>query len=181
MKEKSIARAYARSLMELGAEKGVDIADELTQLTEMVNASNDLENLLFLEVFTIEEKQSVLREILERMKASPLLKSFFSFLCQEKRLGLFPLIFKEVIVIDDHNKGFLKGVIIGAEEEIDPEVKKRLTRYMEKRLDKKVQLDYRQSSHVTAGHRLNVEDLQLDATIEHQWEQFRHTSLTHKT
>ena len=181
MKEKSVAKAYARSLISLGAEKGVDIADELTQLTEVINSSNNLENLLFLEVFTIEEKQSVLGDILERMKASPLLKNFFSFLCQEKRLGLFPLIFKEVIVIDDHNKGFLKGVITGAQEEIDPKAKERLTHYMEERLNKKVQFDYRQSSHVTAGHRLNVEDLQLDATIDNQWEQFRHSVLTYKT
>ena len=175
MKEKGVAKAYARSLVSLGSKEGVDVARELTGFTEVINLSNDLENLLFLEVFTIEEKKSVLEVILTKIKAPPLVKSFFSFLCLEKRLGLFPLIFKEVIVIDDHNKGFLKGVIRGAEEKIDPQAKDRLTRYMEKRLDKEIELDYRQDSSVTAGHRLNIEDFQLDATINNQWDQFRHT------
>ena len=181
MKEKVIARAYARSLIGLGDEMSVDIAKELTQVTEVINSSNDLENLLFLEVFTIEEKQSVLKAILEKMKVSALVKNFFAFLCQEKRLGIFPLIFKEVIVIDDHNRGFLKGVIEGAETEIDDKVQEKLTRYMEERLNKKVLLDYKQCPNVTAGYRLHVEDLQLDATINHQLEQFRHTALADDT
>ena len=173
MREKIVTRSYAQSLVALARDNKVDIADELTQLTEIINSSNDLENVLFLEVFTLEEKRSVLIAVLEKMKASSLAKKFFAFLCQEKRVGLFPLIFKEVIVIDDHNRGFIKGIIQGAEEKVSKKEMQRFTHYMEQRLGKKVELNYQKNSNVAAGYRINVEDLQLDATIDNQLDQFR--------
>ena len=66
-KAKVVAKAYSRSLVELGMEAKVDVAGELTRLTEVINSSNELENVLFLEVFTIEEKHSVLETILEKI------------------------------------------------------------------------------------------------------------------
>ena len=178
MKEKNIARSYARALVELGEKSDVGIAQELTQVTETINVSNDLENILFLEAFTTMEKQSVLLAVLDKLNISALVKNFFLFLCQEKRLGLFPLIFKEIIVIDDHNKGFIKGIIQGSEEVIAESAKDQLTHYIEQRLSKKVELTYEQSNDVTAGHRLCVEDLQLDATVDNQLERFKHTVLS---
>ena len=47
MKERLTATIYAQSLFQLGKEKNVDFAKELTNLTEAINSSNDLENLLF--------------------------------------------------------------------------------------------------------------------------------------
>ena len=181
MKKKSIAQAYSRSLFELGEQEGIDITGEFTSFTELINCSNDLENLLFLEVFTIQEKQSVLEEVFKKMGVSTLFQNFFSFLCQEKRLGLLPLIFKELVVFDDDNKGFIKGVVEGSDEDINREEKEKLTTYMEKHLSKKVQLDYKRNSHVTAGYRLSVEDLQLDVTIDNQLEGFKKTILQGET
>ena len=56
MKDKIIAKVYAKTFTELAKDNNVDIAKELTSLQEVINASNDLENVLFLEVFTEEEK-----------------------------------------------------------------------------------------------------------------------------
>ena len=61
MKEQTVAKVYAKSLLELGDEKGIKLADEMIQLTEVINKSNELENILFLEVFTLEEKKNVRR------------------------------------------------------------------------------------------------------------------------
>ncbi len=173
-----MARAYAQALVDLGEEKGFDIVSELTIMTEAINGSNDLENLLFLEVFTIEEKKSVLRALLKKMSLSPLAVSFFSFLCQEKRLGLFPLIFKEVIVIDDDRKGFMKGDVLGREAKIDSKEIKKLAEFVGQFLGKKVQLQYEPSDEVTAGYRVSVGDLLWDATVDHQLEEFKKTVLS---
>ena len=51
MKESNIAKVYASTFIELGKENNVDVAKELTTLTEVINLSNDLENVLFLDVF----------------------------------------------------------------------------------------------------------------------------------
>ena len=175
MKEKDVAKAYARSFIELGEEKNVDVAKELTTVTECINASNDLENVLFLDVFTIEEKESVLAELVNKLGLSALTKNLFAFLCAEKRINIFPLIFKEVVVIDDHKKGFMRGIIEGRDETVDESAKAKLTEYIEKKLGKKAELEYRKSESVTAGYRVTVEDLQLDATLDNQLDQFKHS------
>ena len=123
MKEKTIAKVYAQSFLELGKSKNIDMAQEVTSLTELINASNDLENVLFLDVFTTEEKTTVFGEIAKKASLSTLLIECVNYLISEKRVGLFPLIFKEIIVIDDAEKGFLRGTIEGASDEISEEYK----------------------------------------------------------
>ena len=65
MKEQIIAKAYAQSIVELGSELKLDLVKELTTLTETINKSNDLETLLFLDVFTADEKLNVLNEVMQ--------------------------------------------------------------------------------------------------------------------
>ena len=74
MKEQIIAKAYAQSLVELSEELKLDLAAELTTLNVAINKSNDLETLLFLDVFTAEEKLSVLDVVLAKLGLSPITK-----------------------------------------------------------------------------------------------------------
>jgi F-type H+-transporting ATPase subunit delta len=177
MKEQIIAKAYAQSIVELGDERKLDLAKELTELTEVINKSNDFETLLFLDVFTAEEKWSVLGEVSKKLNLSEITNNFLQFLIAEKRIGLFPMIFKNVIVIDDHNKGFLRGTIEGSEESIPEDVKNKLISYLKSKLGKEPKLEYSKSKTLTAGYRVTVEDLQLDATVDHQLDIFKESVL----
>jgi len=177
MKEQIIAKAYAQSLVELSEENKLDLAEELTKLTETINKSNDLERVLFLEVFTAEEKLSVLDVIMAKLSLSQLTKNFMHFLVQEKRIGLMPMIFKNVIVIDDHKKGFLRGTIEGSEESIPADVKEKLKSYLKSKLGKEPVLEYSQNGNISAGYRVTVEDLMLDASLENQLEKFKESVL----
>ena len=177
MKEQIIAKAYAQSIVELGVELKLDLVKELTTLQEAINKNNDLETLLFLEVFTAEEKLSVLNEVMKRLGLSQITMNFMQFLIQEQRIGLMPMIFKNVIVIDDHNKGFLRGTIEGSEESIPADVKEKLKSYLQEKLGREPILEYKKSANVTAGYRVTVEDLQLDASLENQLEQFKNSVL----
>lgn len=177
MKEQIIAKAYAQSIVELGVELKLDLVKELTALQEAINKNNDLETLLFLEVFTAEEKLSVLNEVMKRLGLSQITMNFMQFLIQEQRIGLMPMIFKNVIVIDDHNKGFLRGTIEGSEESIPADVKEKLKSYLHGKLGREPILEYKKSATVTAGYRVTVEDLQLDASLENQLEQFKNSVL----
>lgn len=177
MKEQIIAKAYAQSIVELSEELKLDLATELTTLSEAINKSNDLETLLFLEVFTAEEKLSVLDVVMEKLSLSAIIKNFMHFLVQEKRIGLMPMIFKNVIVIDDHKKGFLRGTIEGSEESIPADVKEKLKSYLQQKLGRNAILDYKKSENVSAGYRVTVEDLQLDASLENQLEKFKESVL----
>ena len=134
MKEQKIAKAYAQSIVELGVELKTDVVSDLTKLTEVINKNNDLETLLFLDVFSAEEKLGVLNEIMKRLSLSQVVVNFMQYLINEKRIGLMPMIFKNVIVIDDHNKGFLRGTIEGSEESIPADVKEKLKVYLKGKL-----------------------------------------------
>jgi F-type H+-transporting ATPase subunit delta len=177
MKEQIIAKAYAQSIVELGVELKLDLVKELTSLQEAINKNNDLETLLFLDVFTADEKLSVLNEVMKRLGLSQITINFMQFLIQEQRIGLMPMIFKNVIVIDDHNKGFLRGTIEGSEETIPADVKEKLKTYLQQKLGREPILEYKKSANVTAGYRVTVEDLQLDASLENQLEKFKDSVL----
>jgi F-type H+-transporting ATPase subunit delta len=177
VKEQIVAKAYAQSIVELGVELKLDLVSELTKLTETINKSNDLETLLFLDVFTAEEKLSVLNEVMKKMGLSQVTQNFMQYLIQEKRIGLMPMIFKDVIVIDDHNKGFLRGTIEGSEESIPADVKEKLKSYLKTKLGREPILEYKKNNNVSAGYRVTVEDLQLDASLENQLEKFKDSVL----
>jgi F-type H+-transporting ATPase subunit delta len=177
MKEQIIAKAYAQSLVELSEELKLDLAAEMTSLSETINKSNDLETVLFLEVFTAEEKLSVLEVVMSKLGLSQITKNFMQFLIQEKRIGLMPMIFKNIIVIDDHKKGFLRGTIEGNGDAIPLDVKEKLKSYLQKKLGREAILEYTKNENVSAGYRVTVEDLQLDASLENQLEKFKESVL----
>ncbi|OUR92934.1 hypothetical protein A9Q84_20710 [Halobacteriovorax marinus] len=178
MKEQIVAKAYAQSLIDLAKEAKVDAAKELTDLNVVINSSNDLENLLFLDVFTVEEKEDVMKEVLSKLSISPIVTNFVNFLISEKRIGIFPLIYKEVIVIDDHNKGFLRGVIEGSDSEVSAEFKAKMTTYLKDKLGINTELTYKQNDNITAGYKVTVEDLQLDASLDNQLTKFKDSVLS---
>ena len=85
MKDTIIAKVYADTLFELGKDNGFDSAKELTNLTEVINASNDLENVLFLDVFTVEEKSDVFKAIANKINLNNVLKNTIFYLINEKK------------------------------------------------------------------------------------------------
>ena len=178
MKEQAVAKVYAKSLLELGDEKNVKIADELTKLTEVINKSNDLENVLFLDLFTMEEKKVVFLEVAKRLDLSPITTETVKYLIEEKRIGILPLIFKEIIVMDDERRGFMKGTIEGTEVQVDPVFKAKIESFLKKKFGREPHLDYVQNNKISAGYKVTVEDLQLDASLDNQLEQFKQSILS---
>ena len=177
MKSENISKAYATALYQLGKEKSIDVPGELTSITEVINKSSDLENLLFLDVFTPEEKKSVMGDIMNKLNTNPIVRHFVTFLIEEKREGQLPMIYKDVIVLDDHDKGFLRGTIEGSEANVDESVKQKIIGYLKQKVNKEINLEYVQSERITAGYKVTVEDLQLDASLDNQLEQLKHSVL----
>lgn len=178
MKEQAVAKVYAKSLLELGDEKKSPIADELILLTEVINKSNDLENVLFLDLFTLDEKKVVFEDLAKKLSLSPITTETIKFLIDEKRIGILPLIIKEVIVLDDERKGFMKGTIEGNDIELDKVFKEKIVNFLKIKLGKEPKLNYIQNPNLTAGYKVTIEDLQLDASLDNQLEQFKQSILS---
>lgn len=178
MKEKAVSKVYAQSLLQLGTEKKEKVVDELTVLTEMINKTNMLENVLFLDVFTQDEKKKVFAEIAAKAGFSSLVTGMVNYLIDEKRIGLLPLIVKEMIVLDDEQKGFLKGVVEGAEAQADAKIIDQMKAFLKTRLGREPNLVYAQNTNISAGYRVTVEDLQMDASLDHQLDQFKNSVIS---
>lgn len=173
MKEKLVAKAYAKAIFELGEEAKVDVALELTKLTEVINQNNNLENVLFLDLFTVEEKSSVLSAVVSKINLNKTVVNFLNYLLSEKRFSILPLIFKEVIVLDDHKKGFMRGTIEGAADSIDEATISKIKTHLHKELGLSPELKYVKNPAITAGVRVTVEDYQLDASLDKQLKDFK--------
>lgn len=178
MSLQNISWTYAKAITQLAEEKQLDIAKELTEFSLLINKNNDFETVLFSDVFTIEEKKDVLAEVIKKFEISPMVSDLLNFLLQEKRIGVFPLVFKDVVVIDDEKKGFLRGIIEGPGTSIDEEQKKKIISYLKVKLHKEVELEFVPSTQITAGYRITVEDLQLDASLENQLDKLKESLLT---
>jgi F-type H+-transporting ATPase subunit delta len=92
---------------------------------------------------------------------------------EEKRIGQLPLIYKEIIVLDDHKKGFLKGTIESSDGSVDEEIKNQLLKVMKEKLGANIELNVKKNDKITAGYKVTVGDLQIDATIDNQLEQLK--------
>lgn len=178
MKEMSVAKVYAKSFLELGDEKNVKLADEMIALTEVINKSNDLENVLFLEVFTLDEKKSIFAEVAKKLNLSQLSSEAIKYLIDENRIGLLPLIIKEIIVIDDERRGFIKGTIEGNGAQLDEALKAKIVTFLKKKIGREPTLEYVQNNKISAGYKVTVGDLQLDASLDNQLEQFKQSILS---
>lgn len=177
MKQQTIAKVYAKSILELGDEKSIKIADEMIKLTEVINKSNELENVLFLEVFTLEEKKTIFMDVAKKLNLSQLTTEAIKYLIDEKRIGLLPLIIKEIVVIDDERRGFMRGTIEGNDAQIDDSFRKKIETFLKAKLGREPHLEYVQNENITAGYKVTVEDLQLDASLDNQLEQFKQSIL----
>lgn len=178
MKDKIIAKIYAKTFTELAKENNIDVAKELTSLQEVINSSNDLENVLFLDIFAEEEKSDIFKTISEKINLSKIITAAVQYLISEKRIGLLPLIYNEVMIADDYEKGFMRGTIEGNTETIDEVYKEKLINHLKNSLNGKTAvLDYKKNDAVTAGYKVTVGDFQLDATIDNQLQSFRDSVL----
>lgn len=177
MKERLTATVYAKSLFQLGKEKNIDFAKELTLLTETINSSNELENVLFLDVFTADEKTNVFKKIAEKLGLNNLVVNTVLYLIEQKRISLLPLIITEIIIADDHEKGFIRGTIEGNEENCDPDFIAKVKTYLQSKLGKEPVLDYQKNVGISAGYKVTVEDIQFDASIDNQLQKFKQSIL----
>lgn len=169
----STARIYAKALFQLSKESNVDIVKEVTSFNEAVRLSNDLENVLFLGVFSIEEKIAVFSDIVEAQGHSDFFKNFFSFVITENRMDLFHLIYKELVVMDDADKGFVRGTIEGKEDTVSTEILNKVNLMVKQRVGLTPNLEYKKNKNITAGMRIKVEDFLIDATIDSQLDKWK--------
>jgi F-type H+-transporting ATPase subunit delta len=170
-----IAKLYARAYVEVSESQLVNFFSEFSLLNDLLNVSSDLENVLFMHVFTSEEKLGIVNDLLAKLNVSATTKKFIDFLIKENRITLFPQIFKEIVVYDDHRKGFIKVDVQGSDNQLSAEVEKDIVKFLTEKLHQQPQIKYTQHQEILAGYHIAAGDISLNATVEFQLEEFKKT------
>ena len=173
MKNETISRSYALALLDLSQEQNLKIKSDLDTFWSLIRESSEFESLLFMDVFSVEERKSILGTVFEKIEINKLTQNFIYFLIENKRFSLFPSIYASLTMEQDLADGFISGVVEGSEENPDNEIIEKLKTHIEKELKQIAKLDYRQNPTITTGYKITCGDLQLDATLENQFDRLR--------
>lgn len=176
MKNSTASKVYAKALYQLGSKERVDTAQQLTLVNEALTVHKQLVSILSTEIFTIKERQEIISLLASKLKLHRLTRQFLLFLLQEKRLHLFFSIWQEIIILDDEEKGQIRGIVQGGEGTIDSPAKKKIQSYLTATLKKKVLLEYKKSK-LSAGFKVTVGDYHIDASLHHQLARFKDGTL----
>ncbi len=172
MKEKQVAKIYAHAIKEL--KQG--ITSEFASFMELLNSSSDFENVMFLQNFQRQEKQKVLEDVMEKANFYKELKGVLNFLLAENRFSIAHMIYAELVMLEDLEKGFVKGLAEGPDAQPNAELVEKAKAIIGEKIGKKIEIQYKQNKDLTAGLKMTVGDYQLDGTLDHQLEQFEKTT-----
>src|SRR5947208_7670777 len=103
MRSSAAGRRYARALFALGDETGAvaQIRGELAQIAALFETDPALRNALFRPLHPVAERRAVLRSLCERLELSGIVKNFFSYAIDQRRLIDFDAIRTEFEALAD--------------------------------------------------------------------------------
>jgi F-type H+-transporting ATPase subunit delta len=170
----SLARRYARAILDIGTEKGTfeKMGDELDALSAMLSGSRDLSEALTNPVFPMSRRRAVLEAIIARMAVSPVTRNFLLLLLERERMPYLPSIARELRAMVDAKAGRLRAVVTSARP-LSPEHEKNIRAALERTSGKKVLVEKRQDPELIGGVVTQVGDLVYDGSVRTQLEQMR--------
>jgi F-type H+-transporting ATPase subunit delta len=170
----SLARRYARALLDIGISKGTyeQLGQELDELAAMIDASRDLEEALTNPVFAMSRRRQTWTAILEAAKVSPITRNFAILLLDRERVSYLPAIARELRAMVDDKAGRVRAVVSSAKP-LAPEHVQQIRAALEKASGKKVELEQRQDPALLGGVVAKLGDVVYDGSIRTQLEQMR--------
>jgi len=172
----SIARRYAKALLDIGVEDGnfERIGREVNSLASALAGSADLVETLSNPAFPRDDREKVLRAVLQRLGASQTVVNFTRLLLDRDRMGVLADISRELDAMIDERAGRVSAQVRSATP-LDPSQRARLTQALEKMSGKKVQMVVDHDPDLLGGIVAKVGDTLYDGSLRTQLEKLRHT------
>jgi F-type H+-transporting ATPase subunit delta len=170
----TLARRYAKALIQIGQEQdSLDkYGEDLAALTEMVDASKELRELLINPVFTKDDKKRIAGEVLTQMGTDLMVKNFVNVLIDRKRIDQLSGIEKAFRQKVDEIKGITRGEVISAEPLSEDELG-RVTDALSNISGKQVLVTTEVDPNLIGGLLAKVGDMVFDGTIRTQLNQLK--------
>jgi F-type H+-transporting ATPase subunit delta len=170
------ARRYARALFSIASEQdAVESArSELARLAALLDEHADLRHAVFRPLHPVGERRAVLRALCERLGISASVRSFLSFLVDQRRLVAFAAIRREYERLADEAAGRLRAEVVSASE-LPPAQRERLTRALARHTGREIELDVVVDPSLIGGAIAKVGGVVFDGSLKTQLRQLRDT------
>lgn len=167
-----VARRWAKALMELACEdehiSKEDILDDLREISETIENSDDLSNVINNPSISTEEKQIVLCKLFQN-SVMPIVYNFIFALNLKKRISIISEISVEFEKELERIKNIAHVNVTSAIELADERRAQIKARIAEK-LHKDVVVDWGVDSDIIAGLILNIDEMIIDNSVRHKLE-----------
>ena len=167
-----VAKRWALALIELAQEdeniSKEDILDDLQEIAETINSSEELSNVINNPSVSTEEKQIVLCKIFQN-SIMPIVYNFIFALNLRKRVGIISEIATEFSKELERLKNIVHVNVTSAIE-LNNERKDEIKNKIAEKLNKDIIVDWGVDSDIIAGLIFKIDELIIDNSIKHKLE-----------
>jgi F-type H+-transporting ATPase subunit delta len=176
MRSSAAARRYARALFGLAEETGSveRVRGELATMAQLFESDRALHHALFRPLHPVAERRAVLRALCERLSQTPILRNFFAYAIDQRRLVDFDAIRAQFEQLADAAAGRLKARVTAAAP-LGEAQRERLQRALTARTGRNVELDVTVDPSLIGGVVANVGNVVFDGSLRTQLDQLRDT------
>ena len=109
----TLARRYAKALVQLGSEGGLidRFRDELTAIDRVFAANADLKAVFANPAFTAAQKKGIMMDLIARVKCSELVGNFLLLLVDKNRVAFLDQIVRTYETLADEQSGIIRPII----------------------------------------------------------------------
>ncbi len=169
MQSGSIAKRYARALVELARDSGrvEGVFKEIENFEEYMRESPQLKAVLVNPLFPAHQRLAVLKDLLKVLKYSELTGRFLLFVAEKRRMDLFSSILREFRNYYDELNGLVRVTVTTAAP-LTPELELRLLEQIEKVVNRKIVLTRIVDPDIIGGIVTRVGGMLIDGSVQTQ-------------
>ena len=175
----SIARRYAKALLEIGVKQQTydALGKELDRVADVFAKSPELKQALENPVFPLEKRRLVLDELARRLALSKVVRNFVMLLLDKARIGSLPDIARAHRTLVDEHANRVRATITSARP-LDPALEARLKNALEKQSGKTVILEKKEDPTILGGVITQLGDTVYDGSVRTQLANMREQLLS---
>jgi F-type H+-transporting ATPase subunit delta len=173
----SIARRYARALLEVAVESKTleKTTDQLISFAQVLQKNQDLADILLNPAFTRPQRSAVVEALFKAAGGlTPEVANLVRLLVDRGRLGYLPDIARVFLDMADQRVGLVRGKITSAVR-LPPESIQKLQQALEKITQRKVTLEEKVDPRVLGGVAAQVGSVVYDGTLRSQLDELKRT------
>lgn len=174
MINRSVARRYARALLELVESDLTGVAEKLSGFAGLVKSNQNLAQVLVNPAFSIEERGRILGRILKELGWGPPLSRFLELLVERRRIGHLEAIAEEFTGMADEKEGRVR-VTVESAVELDQAPVAELKKALAEGLNKQIIVESKVDPDLIAGMAVRVGSLVVDGSLRSQIARLKET------